>query len=287
MIEILNSWWLNLVGYLVFVVIFSQFYKLAVRNTTNDGASTILLQSIAGISALLLIPFFLFRFPNNPKVYLLLLAACIFYALTDRMQTTARKNLQVSLFVILDRLSTIFLIIFGFTIFNNPLIIEKVIGAGLILIGNILVLYKGGKLVLNKYVLLAAFANLTFAIAVSIDIGISGNFNLPFYIMFTLIVPAVLISIVEKISLKELLAIYSGKDKKHYLITGFSWALLIFFLLRAYQSGEVTVVVSLAATSVLFNVLIAHFFLRENDQKLKKILAASFIIIGAYLTVLK
>lgn len=287
MISIINSWWFNLIGYLVCVVVFSQYYKLAVRKATRDGAATILLQLIAGVSILLLAPFLSFKLPSDPKIYLLLITASVFYALNDRMQTTARKNLQVSLFVILDRLSAIFLIVFGFTIFKNPFIVEKVIGAGFILLGNFIVLYKRGKFELNKYVVLSILATLTFAIAVSIDIGISKNFNLPFYIMLTLVIPATMISLVEKISPKEILSQYSDKDRKYYLITGFSWGLLIFFLLRAYQFGQVTVVASLAATSVLINVLVAYIFLKEQDHKLKKIIAAIVTILGVYLTVLK
>lgn len=96
-----------------------------------------------------------------------------------------------------------------------------------------------------------------------------------------------MISFIEKISLKEILSQYSDRDGKYYLITGFSWGLFIFFLLRAYQSGQVVVVASLAATSVLINVLAAYVFLKEQDHKLKKIIAAIITIFGVYLTVLK
>lgn len=73
MISIINSWWFNLIGYLVCVVVFSQYYKLAVRNAKKDGAATILLQLTAGISILLLAPFLSFRLPSDPKIYLLLI----------------------------------------------------------------------------------------------------------------------------------------------------------------------------------------------------------------------
>jgi len=287
MISVINSWWFNLIGYLVCVVVFSQYYKLAVRDAKRDGAATVLLQLIASASILLLTPFLSFKLPSDPKIYLLLIAASVFYALNDRMQTTARKNLQVSLYVISDRLSAFFLIVFGFIIFKNPFVIEKVIGAILILLGNFVVLYKQEKFELNKYIILSILATLILAIAVSIDIEISKSFNLPFYIILTLVIPATLISLVEKISPREILSQYSDKNKKYYLITGFSWGLSIFFLLRAYQFGQVTIVASLAATSVLINVLVAYIFLKEQDYKLKKIIASLVTILGVYLTVLK
>lgn len=286
MINVLNTWWFNLIGYLISVIFFSQFYKLAVKHAKKDGAATVLLQIIAGVTVLFFAPFFPFTFSNDIKVYGLLILASIFYALNDRMQTSARKNLQVSTYVILDRLSAIFLIIFGFTIFNNPFVIEKIVGAALILLGNIIVVYKGGKFEMNKYVGISILATLAFSIAVSIDIGISKNFNLPIYIMLTLMIPAVMIAIAEKIHMKEILSTFS-QNKKEYLITSFAWSVLIIFLLRAYQLGEVTVVASLAATSVLLNVLVAYIFLKENENKWKKIVAACITIIGVFFTVLK
>lgn len=40
MLEILNSWQLNIVCFLFFVVVFFQFYKLAVNKAMRDGAAT-------------------------------------------------------------------------------------------------------------------------------------------------------------------------------------------------------------------------------------------------------
>ncbi|HUV46820.1 MAG TPA: EamA family transporter [Candidatus Bathyarchaeia archaeon] len=281
-----QSWQFNFFAYLFFHVVFFQNYKLAVRNVKKDGVATILLQLIAGISILILGPLFSFSFPKSPRIYLLLTSACVFYALHDRMQTTVRKNLQVSVFSILDQLWKVFLIAFGLLIFKEPFVLNKILGALLILGANVYLSYRKGRFEFNRYVGLAFLAAFIFAWAMSIDIGISRQFNLPFYIMFTLVVPALMIAFVEKINLKDVREEFLfSKDKKYYLITGLSWGLLIFFMLRAYRFGQVTVVTPLAATSVLINVLIAYVFLKERKDKLKKILAAILVIIGVYLTV--
>lgn len=147
--NLLNTWQFNIIGFLFTVVIYFQFYKLAVRNATKDGAATVLLQVIAGLAALALSPLFTFQFPSNPRPYLLLTAACVFYALFDRLQTTVRKHLEVSVFSILNQFTTVFLILFGITIFREPFVLAKVLGAGLVLLGNILVFYKEGNLKLT------------------------------------------------------------------------------------------------------------------------------------------
>ena len=282
---VVSTWQFNVVGYLICVVAFSQFYKLAVGNAKSDGAATVLLQLIASITILILAPLFVLKFPSDIKYYLLLLGASIFYALNDRLQTTSRKNLQVSVISIVAQLSSVFLIIYGLTIFREPLVINKLIGAGLILVGNIILLYKKGKLDLNKYIIFAILAALAFSTALVIDIGISKQFNLPFYIMLTLAIPAVILLIAEKIRLKEIIYEYNSKAKKYYLLTGIFWALLIFFSLRAFQFGDVTTIVPIQATAVLLNVVVAYFVLNEKNDELKKIIAAILVILGVYITV--
>jgi drug/metabolite transporter (DMT)-like permease len=286
-VNIINNWQFNLVIYLISVVTFFQFYKLAVKHAKHDGAATILLQIIASISALFLLPLLPFEFPTDFKVYLLLLAGCVFYSLNDRLQTTARKNLEVSVISIVNQLSTVFLIIIGLTAFKEQFLLSKMFGAVLILLGNVLLFYKKGKIELNKYVWLAVLTTLVFAIAISIDIGISQQFNLPFYIMLTLLLPSLMIFFAEKIKLSEIVQEYETGNKKHYLITGISWTLAIFFSLRSFQFGRVTTIVPLQATSVLLNVIIAYFFLGERKDKFKKLISALLIVLGVYLTVYK
>jgi drug/metabolite transporter (DMT)-like permease len=286
LLSIINTWQFNVIGYLVTIVAFYQFYKLAVRNAKRDGAATILLQFIAGISVLVLAIFNSWRLPKEPAVILLLVGACIFYAINDRLQTTARKHLQVSMFSIINQLSTVFLIIFGLAVFRDTFAWSKILGAGIILFGNILLLYRGGKFELNRYVGIAILATFSFATAMSIDIGISKQFNLPFYIMLSLIIPASMITVVERISPVKVIQEFKPGSKFFYLATGIAWGLAIFFSLRSFQLGRVTTIVPLQATAVLLNVVIAYIFLKERDSSLKKIIAACLVVLGICFTIL-
>jgi len=284
--DLLNTWQFNLSGYIFCVVLFNQFYKLAVHKAKNDGAVTVVLQTIAGLSALLLLPLFPIKFPTDWKIYILLVLACIFYAINDRIQTTVRKHMEVSIYTIINQLTSVFLIIYGFTIFREPFSLTKIIGGGLILLANILLRYSGGKIQFNKYIWLAFFANLALATALSIDVGISKNFNLPIYIMFTLIIPTVMIKTVEKIPTNEIRSEYNQGNKKYFFLTGILWFLLIFFMIRAYQFGSFTLITPLSSTSVIINVLVATLIFNEKKNTVKKILAALLVVAGVYLTVL-
>lgn len=286
--DILNTWQFNLIGYLISVVIFFQCFKLAVKNAKHDGAAAVLLQFIAGGTLLILSVLFEYKLPTNKLTWLLLVGACIFYAIADRISTTVRKHLQISLYTIINQLNTVFIIIYGFIIFREPVILSKVIGAALIIGGNVLVLYKKGGFRFNKYILLAIIATFCTATAISIDIGTSSQFNLAIYCAITFLLPATMIAVSERIHVSTIIHEYKAANEatKYYFITGISWAFVILFLLRAFQFGEVSTVNSLAATSVLFNVLVAYFFMNERTDEVKKIAAAILVIDGVYLTVL-
>jgi len=279
---ILNSWQFNLSLSLILLIVFMQSYKLAVKEVEKDGVATIILQVVAGLSILFLLPFFAFTFPNNTAAYLFTLLAIIFYTLNDRIQTTVRKNLDVSVYSILDQIARVFLVVYGIIIFKEPLVAAKLLGAGLILAGNVFLFYRKGKLKINRYVVLNVLATFLLATATIIDIDISKQFNLPFYIMITLIIPALFIYLVERHSSKEILKEFNSKRRKYYLITGISWGVLILAIIRAFQTSEVTFIAPLLATSVLLNVFVASIIHKEKSNLTRKIIAAVIVVLGVF-----
>ncbi|MCI8482489.1 MAG: hypothetical protein HFJ27_05515 [Clostridia bacterium] len=202
--EILNHWFIYVGLYLILATVFTQFYKIATKTLKKAGALTVLLQLTAGMMALLLCPFFEFKLPTNISVYIMLAISIIFYAITDRTNTTVRSGIEASTFSMLKQLSTTFMIFAGLLFFKEEFILTKFIGAMLIIFSNIILFYKKGKFEFNRYVLLGILANISFTIALFLDVNISDNFNLAFYVALTLIVPALLITIFEKIKPSEI-----------------------------------------------------------------------------------
>jgi len=279
----LNTWWFNLILYLVFCIVFTQSYKVATKSSKNDGALTILLQFLGGVLALLFVPFFKIQFPDDVRTYVFLGIACIFYAIADRINTTARRGLDVSTFSILGQLTTVFLIVWGIVFFKEEIILKKIIGAVLILIGNVIVLYKKGKFELNKYVLFGVLGNLATSIGVSVDVGISDKFNMPIYVAFTLIIPSLLILMVDRVNTSDVIKELNIGNKKAIMLVSVSWGIMIIALLRAYQFGSVTTIAPIASITTILNVFIAYFYLKEKDSLLKKVLAALIVISGIVL----
>ena len=280
---ILNNWILYVILYVVLATAFTQFYKMATKTMKKTGALTVLLQSTAGLTALLLCPFFEFKFSTDIRVYIMLGIAIIFYTISDRVNTTVRSGIEASTFSMLKQLSTTFMIFAGLIFFKEQFVLIKFIGAMMIIFSNVLIFYEKGKFKFNKYILLGILANISYTIALFLDVNISDNFNLPIYVASTLMIPALLIMIFEKIKPSEIKNEFINGNRKAILITALCWGTMIVSQLRAYQLQNVTIVAPLCALTVILNVMVGYLFLKEKDNLLKKIIAAILIIISVIL----
>lgn len=277
------NWIVFVILYLILVVIYNQFYKISTKKLTKPGALTVLLQIIGALAVLLVSPLFEIKFPTDIKVYVFLGLALIFYSISDRLNTTVRAGLEASTFSMIKQLSTVFMIFAGLIFLKEPFVINKFIGAILIIASNILIFYKKGEGKPNKYIILGIIANICYTIALFLDVNISNNFNLPFYITISLGIPAILIAVIEKIKITDIKNEFINGNRKAICVTGITWSLSILVQLRAYQLGEVSVVAALCALSVILNVIFGYFFQNEKENLTKKIIAALLIILGIIL----
>lgn len=276
-------WLLYVFLHIIFSITFTQLFKIIIKNSKNDGTITVVLQLTAGISALLLSLFFEYTFSTDWKVYLTLIIACLFYSISDRMNTTVRHGIEASTFSIISQLSTVFMILAGLLFFKEPFVLKKIIGAILIIFSNIFIFYQKGNNKPNKYIFLGIIANLAYAIALFIDVNISNHFNIAMYVAITLFSSALFVIIFNKIKIQEITKEFKNCHKPLTLLTGFSWATMIVCQLTAYKFGNVTSVAPLCALTVIGNVIISYIFLKERNNLIKKIIAAAIIIISIFL----
>lgn len=279
----MNTLTIWIITYLLSAIIFAQSFKIANRNMKNANSLTILIELSSAFFALFFIPFFKLSFPTNPSIYLTLLLVTIIYAATDRLNIEARYGLDPSIFSMLKQLSTVFLIIFSFIFLKeNPNTI-KIIGAILIIFANFILTFEKGKIKLNKYFLISIMSNLLFAIAMLININIASNFNLAIYTVITLTIPALIIYIFSKNSIKKLKKEFKLYNKKYFLISGFTWTLMLISSVRAYEIGSVSLIAPLFALTSILNALYELIINKKKDKFITKIISAILIIIGVIL----
>lgn len=282
--EIIHSRQFNLSLAILSSVLFVHFFKIATKTWKNDGAMTILIQIISGISVLLLIPCFKIQFPTDRKLWWCLGIAILFYTINDRLHTTTRKHLDVSTENITRQFTKVLLMIAWIIFFKEDVVIIKLLGGLLIILSNVLLLMKrNGKFVWNKYLFLQLISVVAFTIAFLLDVGISTQFNLPIYISITLLVPALLIFFIEKIPYNKIITEYQQGNRIAIFITGLCWWLSCFFGIRAYQLGIITTIAPLSSLSILINIILAYLFLGEKENIVKKFITVIGIIIGIIL----
>ena len=203
--------------------------------------------------------------------------------MSDRINTIVRSGLETSTFSMLKQLSSAFMIFAGLVFLKEKFILNKFIGAVLILFSNVLILYKKDGFKMNIYIWLAILANIVYSIALFLSVNISEEFNLLFYTAITTIIPSILITLVERIKLSDIKNEFNNGNKKAIIITGISWCISIFLNYRAYQLGNVTIVAPLCALTVMLNVIVGYLFLKENENMFRKVISAILIIISVLL----
>ena len=281
--NILNTWWLWTIVYLISAVVFAYNFKIANKNMKDPGALTILLEVITGIFSLLMIPLFDIKFKINTSILLTLLIVICIYAITDRLNTEARYGLETSTFSMVKRLSTVFMIIFGFLFLKEPIILNKLLGAVIIIIGNVILTYNKGKFEVNKYLLMAIISQFLFAIAMVINVDLSDHFNLAFYTWITVTIPALLITIVGRHKPKDIIKEFNRYNKPRFLIAAFSWALMLNSSIRAYQLGSITIVAALLSLTPILNSLVELIFNKDTNKIIQKIIVSILLILGVIL----
>ena len=270
--------------YLIFAVFFAQGFKSVNRKMKNASALTILLEFFTAIFALILSPFFVFKLPSDGTVYLIVGIVTIIYAVTDRLNIEARYGLDPSTFSMLKQLSTVFLVIFGFIFLKEDFVIKRVFGIILIIASNFLLsLNKSGKFEFNKYFIMSVISNFLFAVAMFINVNIAKNFNIGIYTVFTVLIPAFIIKVFSKLSIKDLKNEFNLYNKKKFLLVSFSWCIMLISSVKAYEYGDVSVVAPLLTLTIIFNTIYEYFIDKDKKTLYYKLFISLLTILGVIL----
>lgn len=274
---------LFLITFLISAVIYNQGFKLGLNKSKNIVHYMALISILSGIASLLYIPFFKFKLEINISKIILLLISCIIYAIVDRINVYVRKNMDVSTYSIIKQSSNIFMIIIGFVIYKEKILLKKIIGIILILIGNSLVIYNKGLFKLNKVLPLALLANLLFTITLFINVNLSNYFSLPIYVFIILFMPGIIICIFDHIKIINLYTEFKNINKKHLIITTIFGSLMLIAQLKAYCLGNITLIAPLCTLTIFLNSTVSYFILNEKSNIIKKIVSSIIIILATFL----
>ena len=175
------------------------------------------------------------------------------------------------------------MIIFGLVFLKEKFVPLKVIGALLIILSNLLISYDNGKFEFNKYFLMAFISNFLFAVAMLINVNISDYFNLAIYTIITVSVPAIIISLFNRLTFKNLIKEFKCYNKNAFILAALTWCLMLISSVRAYQLKSVTIVAPLFALTSIINAVVELIFDKDRKNFLIKIISGILIIVGVIL----
>lgn len=278
--DIFRNWKFWVILYLISAVIFAQAFKKSNRTMKNASLLTILLELFTAFFSIFFIPFFEFTLPSDVSIYLILFVVVVIYAFTDRLNIEARYGLDPSVFSMLKQLSTVFLIILGFIFLKEPIILKKVIGSIIIIFANILLAFDKGKFKINKYFIMSFISNFLFAVAMLINVNISSNFNIAFYTILTVFLPSILIFLFGRFKVKDLVNEFELYDKKYFLLSAFTWCLMLIASVKAYEVGDVILVAPLLTLTSILNTVYEFVICKNKNKLVQKIIASILILVG-------
>ena len=279
----INTWYFWVIIYLIASILFAHTFKKANRNMKDATKLTILLEVLTAFFAILFIPLFEFKLPDNINIYITLFIVTVLYAITDRLNIEVRYGLDPSIFSMFKQTSSVYLIIFSFIFFHESFGINKIIGTSIIVLANIIIFYEKGKLKFNKYYFISFLANFLFAIGMLINVNISNNFNLGVYTICTVLFPAIYLILFSKNNLKYLKEEYNLYDKKGLITSAFLWCVMLVSSVRAYQLGNMAIIASLFSITTIINSLIELIFYKNKDRFIQKLIAGILTVVGVIL----
>ena len=269
--------------HLIFYTAYTYSYKVLALKMKSAEGLTILINLVSALLNILLIPFFKIKFPTHFLVYLLLILSCAFYSINNLFQTKVVKELQMSSWSMLKQVSNVILVFAGVLFLKEKFVLKKFIGALIIIGSNILIFFQKDSSSNKKYIWLGFLASLFSALAMLVDARISGEFNIPFYSIFTFMIPSLMIVICTKITFKDIVYEFKISNKWMLILSCFFSVFAYLLKLYAYKIGEIMIVAPLCTLTVILNVIIGYLFLHERDNLFKKLLSSILIIIGIIL----
>ena len=168
------------------------------------------------------------------------------------------------------------------------------VGAMVIVLANMFLLWEKGKFQFNKWVWLKLLGCVAFAAAVLMQMRAAADFNIAFFAFLSLIIPAILLLAFRQTTPKAVIN-EVRQSKKWWLIVicGVALGLEVFlfaginastFFSRNDYGAQAN---AMFAAYVLLNVVFAYIFLKERKNLVKKSIAAAVIVACLVIIALK
>ncbi len=268
---------------IVFTVSFNVISRISLSTTRHEYAYTILWQLFCALLAPLFLPFDGFSIMLNPHVLLLFALSVALWALVDAFLFSAFKYEEASVLSAIFPLNFVFTFVISAVFFKAGIKPTIVVGFIIIMAASLLIGLYHTRLRPSKGMVFAFLYSFFLGAALGLNSEVVKSFSIPSYMFAAFLFPAVvnlLIFLRPKVAEMR----YELKVQwKAILLNAGVMDASFFFLLKAFQLGNVPQVVALSASSTLLTALAGIVILKEKQHRTLKIVAAGLATLGIVL----
>ena len=268
---------------IAFTVSFNIISRFSLSNTKHEAAYTILWQVFCGLLAPLFLPFDRLSISLNPHVLLLFGLSIALWALVDAFLFSAFKYEEASVLSAILPLNFVFTFVISVVFFKAALKPPIVIGFLIIMAASLLIGFYHTRFRPSKGVIFALLCSFFTGAALGFNSEVVKSFSIPPYMLASFLFPAVVnlfVFLRPKVSEMR----YELKVQwKAILLNAVVMDASFFFLMKAFQLGNVPQVVALSARSTLLTALAGIVILKENKHRNLKIIVAALATLGVVL----
>jgi drug/metabolite transporter (DMT)-like permease len=266
-----------------FTVAFNVISRISLSTTKHEYAYTILWQLFCALLAPLFLLFDRFSISISPHVLLLFALSVALWALVDAFLFSAFKYEEASVLSAIFPLNFVFTFVVSVVFFKAGIKPMIVVGFLIIMASSLLVGVYHTRLRPSKGIVFALLYSFFLGVALGLNSEVVKSFSIPPYMFAAFLFPAavnLLVFLRPKVSEMR----YELRVQwKAILLNAAVMDASFFFLLKAFQLGNVPQVVALSASSTLLTALAGIVILREDKHRTLKVVAAGLATLGVVL----
>ncbi len=258
--------------------------RIILREKGDPVAFTMLHDLLSGLFILPLLLFIDVSFPTNPSTWLFFIIATIFFTFGDVFSYKAVHTLDISTYQIINQLRHVFVLLAGFVFYNESLYLLKILGITLIIIGAVITLYHRSIVFhkqYNKGIVFTILSALFISLALATDKTILKDFSFVLYAALSMLGSGVLGSAYLFLTGRGGSLVHECKlQGKGILLAALLFSGYKIFIVFSVASGEVSRVVPVTQSSLIFVVLGGILFLKEYNRLWQKLIGVLVISLG-------
>src|SRR5437763_1842698 len=257
-------------------VSFNIISRISLSTTKHESAYTILWQLFCALLAPLFLPFDRFSISVSPHVLLLFALSVVLWALVDAFLFSAFKYEEASVLSAIFPLNFVFTFVVSVVFFHSAIKLTIIVGFLIIMLASLLIGLYHTRFRLSRGIVFGLLYSFFLGVALGFNSEVVKSFSIPPYMVAAFLFPAVANMLIFLRPKRAELRYELKMQWKNILLNAAVMDASFFFLLKAFQLGNVPQVVALSASSTLLTALAGIVFLGEKKYLKLKILAAAF-----------